>query len=968
MKRSYLIHLVLLLGAGLPAQDEPYGPERAAETMRVPEGFTVTVFASEPAVLQPTALCIDDRGRLWVAENHSYPVHTAEAAADRIVILEDVDGDGRHDRRTVFHDGLNYVTGIELGFGGVYVMSPPHFLFIPDRDRDDVPDEEPKVMLDGFGNFANSHNLANNLAWGPDGWLYGTHGRTNWSKIGRPGSADDERRVFDGGVWRYHPTEDRWESYLDGCTNPWGIDWDDYGQAFIPNTVDPHLFHAIQGAHYDPWRNRESSRFAYERIKTIADHLHYLGGSNYGRGVGTEEESLLGGGHSHCGILVYLGDQWPARYRNTVLLHNTHGKRINNDRLVRSGSGYVATHDPDFLQVEDPWFMGVNFRTGPDGSVFVTDGSDTGECHSTRNTRKHTGRIYRISYGDAVGWSGNLADSTQEELVQLQLHPNDWFVRHARRILQERRAGQVSPQLRKILDDHEDVTRQLRALWALWAVDGVNQELLLELLASPEEHLRAWSVRLLGESLPLSAAALRLLETRARSDQSALVRLHLASVLQRIEPPRRWVIVESLLSHVEDAADQNLPLMIWYGTEPLVHQDPVRFARLAETSEIPKVRKFIARRLASLPKGAEDGVGDLLRISHENPAAARDILQGLLQGWEGRSSIPAPKAWADFSPELYQQRELALLATSLGTLFGDPAALARLLTLATGDELEPDDRRTALGRYVRAAPKGWERVLIGCVDFPELRSAALLLLARAGDNAETEVSDYLLSRYPGFEGVARAAAIQSLASRPDWAERLLGELREGRLASREIPATTALQIARFTPEHEAQIRKLWGDVRPTPQEKEQQITRLVRQLGDAVGEADLKTGRRLFMERCSACHRVQGEGRALGPDLAGSQRSSLQYLVENVIDPSASVPAEHRLVTLELHDGQLLSGFVGASTETTITLQTLTGEQVVSRQEIAKQTALPVSFMPEGLLTGLSQEELRDLFGFLQRF
>ena len=156
---------------------EPLAPRDAAATMAVPEGFRVTLFAGEPDVRQPIGFCIDDRGRLWVAEAYNYPVH-GDTPGDRIVILEDSDGDGQMDRRQVFYDQLNYVTGIEVGFGGVWVMSPPNFYFIPDRDGDDVPDAAPQVLLDGFGNHANAHNLANGFAWGPDGWLYGTHGRT----------------------------------------------------------------------------------------------------------------------------------------------------------------------------------------------------------------------------------------------------------------------------------------------------------------------------------------------------------------------------------------------------------------------------------------------------------------------------------------------------------------------------------------------------------------------------------------------------------------------------------------------------------------------------------------------------------------------------------------------------------------------------------------------------------------------
>ena len=402
MTRHALVCLAVFCISAIARAEEsdvPLPASEAAATCKIPDGFHVTVLASEPEIQQPIGFCMDDRGRLWVAEAYSYPVHSNTKAKDRIVILEDTDGDGKHDKRVVFYEGLNYVTGIEFGFGGVWVMTPPYFYFIPDRDGDDRPDGSPELLLDGFGNHDNAHNLANGFAWGPDGWLYGTHGRTNWSMIGKPGADISERERFDGGVYRYHPTRHVWEPYADGTTNPWGIDWNDYGHAFICNCVNPHLFQVIQGAHYEPWRGRKSSQHAYQRIDTIADHLHFTGLSNIRKGKGSAAEDAAGGGHAHCGTMIYLGDSFPDKYRNTLFTNNIHGRRINNDLPRRNGSGYVASHGPDLMRATDPWFMGVTLAYGPSGEVYVSDWSDTGECHSTRNTRRETGRIYRITWG-----------------------------------------------------------------------------------------------------------------------------------------------------------------------------------------------------------------------------------------------------------------------------------------------------------------------------------------------------------------------------------------------------------------------------------------------------------------------------------------------------------------------------------------------------------------------------------------
>ncbi len=579
-----------------PIVEKPFTPLEAAKTMEVPKGFNVTLFAGEPDIKQPIAFCIDDRGRLWVAEANNYPDKKA-GKKDRIIILEDTDGDGRHDKRIVFYDKLEYVSGIEVGFGGVWVMSIPNFYFIPDADYNGVPDGEPVVLLDGFGTHANSHTIANGFAWGPDGWLYGTHGITNWSLPGKPGTPKEKRRRFEGGVWRYHPVRHMWEPFAIGTTNPWGIDWNEYGHAFVCNCVNPHLFHIIQGAHYEPSRNRPTGRFAYERIPTIADHLHFTNTKTIRAGIGTPEEDAAGGGHAHSGTMIYLGDNWPAKYRGDVFMNNIHGRRINHDHLARKGSGYAASHAPDVMRARDPWFVGVTLAYGPDGGVYVSDFSDTGECHHTRNTQKHTGRIYKITFGKPKPWKGDIGKLNILELVKLQSHPNEWFARHARRVLHERQAN--TSVLAKALKSNRSVPLRLRALWALRVTGNLDEKKLEGLLQDSSEHLRAWAIQLLCENRKPSEVARAEFARMAHEDKSPLVRLYLASAMQRLLLKQRVPVLAHLLAHTEDKDDQNLPLMYWYATEPVVAADRVAAVKLLTACQIPKVRQFITHRMAT---------------------------------------------------------------------------------------------------------------------------------------------------------------------------------------------------------------------------------------------------------------------------------------------------------------------------------------------------------------------------------
>jgi putative membrane-bound dehydrogenase-like protein len=586
-----------------PVIEKPFAPLEAARTMQVPEGFKVTLFAGEPDIRQPVGFCIDDRGRLWVAEANNYPDKEG-GKRDRIVILEDTDGDGRHDKRIVFYDKLEYVSGVEVGFGGAWVMSIPNFYFIPDADYDGVPDGEPVVLLDGFGTHANSHTIANGFAWGPDGWLYGTHGITNWSLPGKPGTPKTKRRRFEGGAWRYHPVRHEWEAFATGTTNPWGVDWNEYGHAFVSNCVNPHLFHVIQGAHYEPDRNRPTGRFAYERIPTIADHLHFTNTKTIRAGIGTPEEDVAGGGHAHSGTMVYLGDNWPVKYRGDVFMNNIHGRRINHDRLSRNGSGYTASHAPDLMRAADPWFVGVTLAYGPDGGVYVSDFSETGECHHRHNTRKQTGRIYKITYGKPKPWRGDIGKLGSVELAKLQSHPNEWFVRHARRVLQERAdstLGQaaIQSELNHLLASSSDTIQRLRSLWVLHGIGELTAKRLAELLRDPDEHLRAWAIQLLCENKRPSGAVLDEFLRLAKSDESPVIRLYLASAMQRLPLVKRVPVLTALLARAEDATDANLPLMYWYATEPVVAADNKAAVQLLAACKLPKVRQFITRRMAT---------------------------------------------------------------------------------------------------------------------------------------------------------------------------------------------------------------------------------------------------------------------------------------------------------------------------------------------------------------------------------
>jgi putative membrane-bound dehydrogenase-like protein len=942
--------------------------------MTVPEGFTVTLFAAEPDVVQPIAFTIDVKGRLWVVENYSYPIWLGgPRGRDRILIFEDADGDGRFDRRTVFFDKGTNFTGIEIGFGGVWICATPNLIFIADRNGDDRPDAPPSVVLDGWDTNA-QHNMFNGLKWGPDGWLWGCNGIMSNSRVGKPGDAETERVQINCGVWRYHPTRRVFEAVAHGTTNPWGLDFDDHGEAFITNCVIPHLFHVVPGAHFQRMYGQDYNLNLYGLIESCADHIHWAGGqwTDSREGKGHEKHSAAGGGHAHVGAMVYLADNWPQQYRGSLLTFNLHGHRANHDRIERKGSGYVARHQPDFLLANDTWFRGLELKYGPDGAVYFTDWTDRGECHETDsdNAHRENGRIYKIGFGKIKPVRVNLSVVLDEELARLQLHANDWYVRTARRLLQERAAHGADLRaahqvLKSILQTHPDVRRRLRALWALRTSGGLSDEALLGLLDDRDESIRGWAIRLLSDRDQPSPEALARFVRLAQSRPSPRVLLSLASVLQRVPVKDRWPLAEAMAETTIDPNDPMLPLMIWYGIEPLAGADPVRAAALAERCKLSLLRAYLARRAVTADAGG--GLAALLRVLERSPdVVRRDLLSGMLDAFRGRKQVPRPDDWPATFTKLLLTRDPDVLERSLllALDFEEPRAIRTLRTIVADRGSPTDLRQRALTALVERHVPGLTQELLAQLDDRSLRGRAIRALAAYDDAATPQA---IFNRYGALSESERDDAITTLSARPAWALALLDAVANNVVPRRDLTATTARQLlALADPRVRTRLEAIWGSIRQTSSEKASLIAKYKEMLAaSGPPAADAARGRLVFNRTCLQCHRLFDSGGDVGPDLTGSDRSNPDYILENVLDPSAAVAREYTLTNVATTDGRLVSGIIREQNDRSLTIQTANERIVLPREDIEEIKPSSLSMMPEGQLDRLSPQEIRDLFSYL---
>lgn len=957
--------------AGLPA-------EEAAKAMTVPDGFGVVVCASEPDVKQPIAMAIDDRGRVWVAEAYEYPIRAkGEKGRDRILIFEDTNGDSKFDKQTVFAEGLNLVSGLEVGFGGVWVGAAPYLLFIADANGDDKADGEPQILLDGWG-YQDTHETLNTFSWGPDGWLYGCHGVFTHSKVGKPGTADKDRTPINAGIWRYHPTAHAFEVFAHGTSNPWGFDFNEMGDSFSTACVIPHLFHIIPQARYQRQAGQHFNPNTYADIPTIADHLHYLGATPHS---GNSKSDAAGGGHAHAGAMVYQGGRWPKEYNGAIFMNNIHGQRLNVDLLVPNGSGYIGKHAPDFLLTHDQASQILNLQYGPDGNVIFIDWYDMQACHRTEVEvhDRSNGRIYKVHYGKLEPNKVDLSKSSDVELAKLTLNSNEWYVRHARRLLQERAtkgklAKEAVDTLRSIATTHDDASRRLRALWALYCVGSMDATVVQNGVKDANPNVRAWTVKLQlqGQGFKPNADTLAQLASMAKDD-SPVVRLAIASIANRIAPESRWEIVSNLVRQ-EDVKDHNLPLMYWYAMEPLADVDADRALALGMSAgeSIPLLRDFMLKRAAG--SGGASAIARLVAGLEKVETAdlQRPFLTAIRAALAGKRKAETPNGWDKVYAKLSKSadKDVVSQATGLGVIFGDTSAMKSMRQQLSDDKADLKLRLSALEALLAAGDSQLASSLVAIVQkasssSEELTEAAIRGLAQY-DEASTGPT--LIAQYAKLTASQKRSAIATLCSRAASAKLMLTAIADKKIASADLTADMARQLEYLADEQlTQQLGKVWGQVRKSSKEKAELIKRYtaLAERSD-LPAPDLALGRALFAKTCQRCHTLYGVGQQLGPDITGSNRSNMDYLMENIVDPSAVMAKEYRQSVILTDSGQVITGIVRSESDNAVTIQTAESTVVVPKEEIESRKESELSMMPDDQLNQFTEHQVRSLIGYLR--
>ncbi len=615
--------LLVQLSAGtVMAQGHPL--ESAAGKMTLAKGLEARLFAGEPMVRQPILVKCDDRGRLWTIQYLQYPNPAGlkrvkvdrwsrtvydrvpepppkgPRGADRITILEDTDGDGRADRSRDFVDGLNLATGLAFGHGGVYVLQVPYLLFYADRNRDDVPDGPPRVLLKGFG-MEDAQSLANHLTWGPGGWLYGVNGSTTTCRI---------RGIeFQQGCWRYHPPTDRFELFCEGGGNLYGLTFDEVGRLFYSSNGGLFL-HAVQGGYF---------------AKSFAKHgpLHHL--YTYGHFQPVFRGGLAGG--PTTGGTIYRGHTLPAAFRGRFLCGNFLGHTGSSWSVQPTASTVAVKPHGFWLNSNDTWFGPTDLCYGPTGAVYVADFHDRRTAHPDPDAKwdRSNGRIYRIqASGASVTRPIDVVSLSSDKLVKLLAHPNGWFADRARVEMARRRDKTIVPGLKAIARRRDDRRMALQGLWAVNASAGLDDDFAVEMLSHSDPRVRSWTVRLLGDRRRVSGSVGSAIGDLAGRETDTVVLVHLAASARRLPPRIGLPIAGQLMQKMAQAKDPRLPLMTWWALEEHVAGDRKGALGLFEkdsplwrTVEGRRGGLLLVRRLAA--EGTRAGYEACVRLLAEVP-------------------------------------------------------------------------------------------------------------------------------------------------------------------------------------------------------------------------------------------------------------------------------------------------------------------------------------------------------------
>lgn len=975
-------------------------PSDALSKFHVAEGFSVQTVLAEPQISQPLSTTHDAHGRLWVVQYLQYPEpaglrrlsrdnfwrtvydsvplppgHGGVPGADKITIHEDRDGNGSLETETTFIDGLNIATSVVPTEDGAWVLNPPYLLYYSDKDRDLKADGPPEVHLEGFG-LEDTHSVVNSLCMGPDGWLYAAQGSTVSGNVRRYGSSDVAKRSMGQAIWRYHPTTHQYEIFAEGGGNAFSVAFDNNGEIFSGhNGGDTRGFHYLQEAYYRKGFNK---------------HGGLSNPNSFGYLDPMKHPPIQRFTHA---MMMTEGTAFGASMPQSMLaVDPLHGKLIQT-QLSEIGSTFETKDIEDTLSSDDKWFRPVAIQDGPDGSAFVCDWYDFQVAHLYAHVGKMDrdhGRIYRLfpdKIAQAESWEPMRATGSDRASIQYLLdhlaHPYRWQRWKARELIANH------PLRDELFEAIEHRTKEkgligLESLWTAhacgWLADtipfrGGKSLRLNALLNNANPAVRAWAVRLVCDDRTIHRETATLIESLASSESNVKVLCQIASSAKRLSGDVALPIVSRLLSRDLPESDLSLPIMLWWAIEPHSSEPGLMLSKLERSSRfwsseigtnriVPNLIEVWAKANTPSSMGAVSKLLDEIKQQSESirPNAAKQAMRALERALVGRS-------WLGVSDELLDDL-IALGQPSLPLRLrrADKAAIDEAIALLINTKASAPSRiqiAQLVGemRCEEAFPSLLQ-ISSNSVESESIREAAISALAAFDD---PKVPETMIRVWGGLTPKLRAVAGSVFGARASWTSTWLEACTTKNVEANSMPieGVRAMRLHNDESLQKTMIEIYPGLQGPDLVQAQKIVTGIIERIAPI--EGDPYRGKKQFVSDCARCHKLYAEGGEIGPDLTGYQRDQLQTLLRNIVAPSLEIREGYQTVGVRMDDGTVLIGFIENQTEDQLALKGIDGKShVIAKSEIDQVLQQSSSIMPEGMLNGLSDQQIADLLAYLR--
>jgi putative membrane-bound dehydrogenase-like protein len=972
----------------------PFPAEKALGTLKVEEGFTIDLFAAEPQIASPVAMDFDESGRIFVVEMPGYPLDTRPTG--RIRLLEDRDGDGRPERSTVFADGLVLPTGVMRWKKGVLVTAAPDVWYLEDADGDGRAERREKVLT-GFA-FSNPQHTVNSPVYGLDNWIYLAHEGPAEAVIYKDEFGDPGRdiRFADGRsapvkvgrhAVRFRPDTGQIEA-LSGSSQ-FGHGFDEWGHHFTLDNSN-HLRHEVVAAAY---LKRNPDLPLRSAMQNVSDH-----GSNAKVFAITRRprfELLTEPGEftSACSLTFYLGGAFPPGIGRSSFVAEPAQNLVHRDVWSEKGSTFTgrrAREGVEFLASTDSWFRPVNMTVGPDGALYVVDyyrqmiehpeWASTHVHHHSADmyAGQDRGRIYRIqpaSHPLPPPRGLRLGEASEEELVSQLANPNLWWRRTAQRLLVERRSPRAAAALGHLFRDSPSPVGRLHALWTLEGLGQLEDTLVEQALGDAEAGVRENAIRLAEPRLGRSPSLMtRLLALAA--DPSPKVRFQLLCTLGSVDSPASRAVQDKLL--IEDIEDEWVP-------RAALSASPKRAAEYLEAALSPRWRltatetngraAFLrlassvigarpvpeeVRRVLLAVKSAPEGTGDWWRTA---------LLEGLAQGARGRGTLATsadtqPTLLALFESPAAPVRRAALTLLEVAGLPPGPRrdAVLRHAAELAADAKAPAERRADAVRLLTlagAAPR--KELFVRLVDPrepEEVQAAAVRALGRVGGE---ETGRFLLAHWRNMTAPVRSEAADALLREPGPTRLLIAALQKGEVQTWSLDFGQKRDLIMHD---DPAIRALARPLLEEPPGGRESVLKRYEAALDLAGDA--RRGEQTFERVCAKCHRLNGRGAEVGPDLGSVRNRAPALLLQDILVPSRAIAQNYESYVVETSAGDTLDGVLGAQSPTAIVLRREGGkETIVPRGTIRKMYAANLSAMPADLEQQVDVQQMADVIKYI---